>query len=270
LFTGKNRCLALEDLRYLKGISNSIGLYTSLIFSAPDAPRGQISQEQLDRFLKSIAPPSPTINLRTWRLEEALASPASDSSVQKTTITKEPERHEGGDKGGRGKQISRIFISHGINNKKEADFLASLLSGDRFKPTSGTLNPLIYTSSSRITNEERENEAWESFQVYILLLSDQSASDQQLRMTEWANINAEIWKDPLKRLIPIRISGTYLPAFLSKFRVLDGSSIDALKRAASSIPTYPDAEHAARAEQMDKQLQSEMVKRYTDLIRAIS
>jgi hypothetical protein len=198
------------------------------------------------------------------------SSPASGVFVPNTTITKEHERHEGEDEGGRSKEISRIFISHGIDNNSQADFLARILSGDRFKPTRGTIDPLICTSSSRITNEEWENETWRSFQVYILLLSDQSASDQRLRMTEWANINAEIWKDPLKRLVPIRISGTYLPAFLSKFPVLDGSSSHDLEQAASKVLTYPDAGHVAKAEQMNEQLQSEMVKRYTDLIRTLS
>lgn len=269
LFTGKNRCLALEDLRYLKGISSSIGLYTSLIFSSPNTPRGQINQEQLERFLESFAPPSPSINLRTLRLEEALPSPVFDPYFQDPTVTDEDNVYEEEDEAGRVKRISKIFISHEKDNKSQADFLASVLSGDHIKPADGTINPLICTSSSRITNEEWENENLESFQVYILLLSDQSAYNQQLRMNEWASINAEIWKNPLKKLIPIRISGTYLPAFLSNFTVLDGSSSHALEQAASRILTYPDAEHVASAGVMDEQLQSEMVKRYTDLFHAI-
>jgi len=69
LFTAKNRCLALEDQRYLEGVANSLGLYTSLIFSSPEVDRGTVDQNLLDSFLYSISPPQ-AINLSTLLLED--------------------------------------------------------------------------------------------------------------------------------------------------------------------------------------------------------
>lgn len=77
LFTGKNRHLALEDQRYLEGISNLIGLYTSLIFSSPYVAIGKIDQKYLDSFLCSLSPPQ-AINLSTLLLEDASPIPSSN------------------------------------------------------------------------------------------------------------------------------------------------------------------------------------------------
>ena len=273
LFTGKNCCLALEDQRYLKGVASAIGLFTSLIFSSPDVPRGKIDPHFLDRFLGTISPPQ-AINLHTWRLEDANLSQTSPfpaiSPDKPKNLHKPPE-----DPGPTAPasmapaptepSLGNIFISHGEYDSEQAKVLSDILLkvlSESLPP--GASKPCFTTSSSKA-----KDLAWDSFQTLIVLLSDQCSSDNQLRMGEWVHINTAIWNEPQKRVIPIRLSGSYQPAFLSKFKVLDGHTFDAPRQSAALIPSYPSAGIVEKTARMDGQFKSEMVTRYTALAQAI-
>jgi hypothetical protein len=273
LFTAKNRCLALEDRRYLKGVASAIGLYTSLIFSSPDVERGKIDPRFLDRFLHTISPPQ-AINLHTLLLEDATPSQASSlpavSPEKRKTLHKPPE-----DPGPTAPasmapaptepSLGNIFVSHGEYDSEQAKVLSDILLEVLSESLPlGVSKPCLTTSSSKA-----KDLAWDSFQTLIVLLSDQCSSDTQLRMSEWLHINTAIWNEPQKRVIPIRLSGDYLPAFLSKFKVLDGHTFDALRQSAALIPSYPSAGIIEETQQMDGHFKSEMVKRYTELVQAI-
>ncbi len=299
MFTGKNRCLALEDLRYLKGVANSIGLYTSLIFSSPDVPTGKINQKLLDRFLQSISP-SQAINLDTLLLEDSTSD--HTSSLATNAITSKnaclaprqlmspisrlaplppaatPKQLVRGlfadsqrDHGKPPKSpspaepiLGRIFLSHGASDVEDAKVLYDILCEALTKSNTSAGIPCIVTSLSK-----PKDLSWYSFQTFIILLSDQCSTDNQLRMGEWANINTIIWNEPQKKIIPIRLSGKYLPAFLSKFNVLGRDSVCSSKQFTALISSYPSAELVEEFNQMDDLYRSKMVRRYTELIQAM-
>jgi hypothetical protein len=299
LFTGKNRCLALEDLRYLKGVANSIGLYTSLIFSSPYVRRGKINQKLLDRFLQSIHP-SQAINLDTLLSEDATSAhtsylatiagtsknaglaprqrvrPISQPEPLPPAATPMPLARDlfADSQRDHGKQpespsptepiLGRIFLSHSVCDSKDAKILCNILFEALTKSNTSAGRPKIDTSLSK-----PKDLPWSSFQTFIILLSDQCSTDNKLRTVEWVNINTEIWSEPQKRVIPIRLSGKYLPAFLSKFNVLNLDSICSPKQSAALILSYPSAELVEECNKMDDLQQSEMVRRYTEQIQAM-
>ena len=229
LFTGMNRCLASEDLRYLKGVANSISLYTSLIFSSPYVPRGKINQKLLNRFLLFRAP-SQAINLAT-SFSENLTSPhpyslTTNTSTPKNagldhcqrviphlrqapppqTATPKPlvrgnfadlQRDHGKPLESLGPTepiLGRIFLSHGYYDAEDAKVLYNVLFESLTKSKTSVGRPEIITSLSK-----PKDLSWNSFQIFIILLSDRCSTDNQLRMGEWTEINNIIWSEPKKR-----------------------------------------------------------------------
>ena len=266
-FTGQHQILAKEDYRFLRTISNLLAI---LLASGVRQEETSNSSEFTNYGpTASVLPPSSareqTTN-STLLLDDA--SPVSSLSfaqdLQSVSASNQSNPTTISGKSGQG--LGNIFVSHGIYDKDPAREISNYLA-DSLRGTSTNLEELNIVTSLSTSKPIH----WDSFQTFIILLSDSCYTDNQLRMSEWVNINSAIWSDPHKKLIPIRLSGSYVPAFLNKFTVLHGFSSDSQKQSTSLslLLDYPSTAIIEQTNPMDKNYKSEMEQRYRELIEAI-
>jgi hypothetical protein len=266
-FTGQHQILAKDDYRFLRTISNLLAIilasgvrqeensnsseFTNYGTSASELPPSSAREQTSNStFLLNDAS-----QVSSLSFDQDLKLVIALNQSNPTTIS-----------GISGQGLGNIFVSHGIYDKDPAREISNYLA-DSLRGTSTNLEELNIVTSLSTSKPIH----WDSFQTFIILLSDACYNDNQLRMSEWVNINSAIWSDPHKKLIPIRLSGSYVPAFLNKFTVLHDFSSDSRKQSTSLslLLDYPSTAIIEQTNPMDKDYKSEMEQRYRELIEAV-
>jgi hypothetical protein len=264
-FTGKRQILAKEDCRFLKTISNLVAVLLASGLQQEDTSNssGITNYGPSDSVLPSGTAREQKSNSNLLHQDVSPVSSLNFTQVLKSDSASDqanPTKISGTSRQG----LGNIFVSHGIYDEDQAREISNHLA-DSLRCTSTKIEDISIVSSLSYSKPIN----WDSFQTFIILLSDACSTDNQLRMSEWVNINRAIWNDPQKKLIPIQLSGSYIPAFLNKFTVLDGFSADSRKHSTSLLLSYPSAAIIEKNNLMDKGYKSIMEHRYRELIEAV-
>ena len=268
LFTARNRFLASNDIVYLHTLANSIAIFTALIFAA--RPVAELDSALIDKVL----------NYAEHRRSDLLPNHPPDPNA--ANHPKELDRSD--DMNSSTKAAAQGIPGQAARTHREANQQAEEIKGAIFisfcqadqaiaDEIKADLQSLSIDTPRKVALSNHETSIrpvinWDDFESIIVLLSDQCSSDAGLKANEWAPIYSLSTSKLETTIIPIRISGHYLPAFLSSHPILAGQTPADRRQALARLSDYPSA-GAIQADKvrypMNKRHQAAMKARYQAL-----
>ncbi len=162
-----------------------------------------------------------------------------------------------------GSRETKVFISHSQKDSDIANFLTE---------TCRDAGISTWDASSQIQYgenfQEKINEAIESCNVFVVLVSQSTQSDSPLR--EWSAICERNWTQPEVRIIPVRLDESEVPAFLKGLKTLDGRNKQALKSYFEQIADHSAAQIVPKRQNVSEEEQEEVAQRFHRLLESLS